>query len=43
MSWEQEIFELAFRNDLSEKMGGDEKVDRQHHFGKLTIRERVDK
>ncbi|MBT3832094.1 MAG: methylmalonyl-CoA carboxyltransferase, partial [Gammaproteobacteria bacterium] len=43
MSWEQEISELALRNTLSEKMGGDEKVARQHDFGKLTIRERVDK
>ncbi len=43
MSWEKEISELALRNDLAEKMGGDEKVARQHEFGKLTIRERVDK
>ena len=43
MSWEKEISELDLRNDLAEKMGGEEKVARQHEFGKLTIRERVDK
>ena len=43
MSWEKEISELALRNNLAEKMGGDEKVARQHDFGKLTIRERLDK
>ena len=37
MSWEKEISELALRNNLAEKMGGDEKVARQHEFGKLTI------
>jgi acetyl-CoA carboxylase carboxyltransferase component len=43
MSWEKEISELNLRNSLAEKMGGDEKVARQHEFGKLTIRERVHK
>ena len=43
MSWEKEISELDLRNNLAEKMGGEEKVARQHEFGKLTIRERVDK
>lgn len=42
MSWEKEISELNLRNDLSDKMGGEDKVARQHEFGKLTIRERVD-
>ena len=42
MSWEKEISELELRSGLSEKMGGEEKVARQHEFGKLTIRERVD-
>ena len=43
MGWEKEISELALRNSLAEKMGGDEKVARQHDFGKLTVRERLDK
>ena len=38
MSWEEEISELNTRGELSELMGGAEKVDKQHHFGKLTIR-----
>ncbi|MBT4160524.1 MAG: methylmalonyl-CoA carboxyltransferase [Gammaproteobacteria bacterium] len=42
MSWEKEISELKLRSELAEKMGGEEKVARQHEFGKLTIRERVD-
>ncbi|MBS03902.1 MAG: methylmalonyl-CoA carboxyltransferase [Gammaproteobacteria bacterium] len=42
MSWESDIQELATREALAEEMGGAEKVERQHHFGKLTIRERVD-
>lgn len=41
MSWEKEISELQKRSALSEKMGGTEKVSRQHEFGKLTIRERI--
>ena len=42
MSWDKEIEELKHRERLSEAMGGADKVERQHHFGKLTIRERVD-
>ncbi|MBT3427920.1 MAG: methylmalonyl-CoA carboxyltransferase [Gammaproteobacteria bacterium] len=42
MSWEEEISELNTRGELSDLMGGAEKVDKQHHFGKLTIRERID-
>ncbi len=42
MSWDKEIKELKDREALSEAMGGADKVARQHHFGKLTIRERVD-
>jgi acetyl-CoA carboxylase carboxyltransferase component len=41
MSWEKELSELKTRSELSERMGGDEKVARQHEFGKLTIRERI--
>lgn len=42
MSWKKEIDELHKRSRLAEKLGGEEKVARQHEFGKLTIRERVD-
>ncbi|MGI9326396.1 MAG: acyl-CoA carboxylase subunit beta [Pseudomonadales bacterium] len=42
MSWEDELDELNHRRDLAHAMGGADKVARQHEFGKLTIRERVD-
>ena len=42
MSWEEEIGELKTRAALAMKMGGEDKVARQHEFGKLTIRERID-
>ena len=42
MSWDREIEELHERAALAHKMGGDDKVARQHEFGKLTIRERID-
>ena len=42
MSWEDELSELKQRGELAEKMGGEDKVARQHEFGKLTIRERID-
>lgn len=41
MSWKKEIGELIRRGELSEAMGGPDKVARQHEFGKMTIRERV--
>jgi len=42
MSWDSEIDELHQRAALADEMGGAEKVARQHEFGKLTIRERID-
>ncbi len=42
MSWESEIEELRRREEFAEQLGGEDKVERQHHFGKLTIRERID-
>lgn len=42
MSWEAEIAELQRREALTEAMGGADKVERQHYYGKLTIRERLD-
>ena len=41
MSWDREIDELRKRESLAHQMGGEEKVSRQHEFGKLTIRERI--
>lgn len=40
MTWDKELDELAARETLADAMGGVDKVERQHHFGKLTIRER---
>jgi acetyl-CoA carboxylase carboxyltransferase component len=41
MSWKKEIEELRHRETLAEKMGGAEKVARQHARGKLDARERI--
>ncbi len=43
MTWEKELGELKARSKLAEKMGGAEKVARQHAFNKFTIRERISK
>jgi len=43
MSWEPEIAELRRREALAQRMGGTEKVERQHSNGKLTVRERIDR
>ena len=42
MAWEKQLQELARRRELSKKMGGAEKIKRQHDAGKLTVRERID-
>jgi acetyl-CoA carboxylase carboxyltransferase component len=42
MTWKKEIDELHQRSAMVRRMGGEEKVARQHEFGKLTIRERID-
>ena len=42
MSWEAEIEELRRREVLARRMGGADKVKRQHDGGKLTVRERID-
>ncbi|MER5393685.1 carboxyl transferase domain-containing protein [Saccharopolyspora sp. NPDC002686] len=42
MSWQPEIDELRRREELAQRMGGPEKVKRQHDHGKLTVRERID-
>ena len=43
MSWEPELDELRRRTELAKAMGGPDKVARQHEFGKLTVRERVER
>ena len=41
MSWEPEVEELRRREELARRMGGPEKVARQHAAGRLTVRERL--
>ncbi|MGB3804184.1 MAG: carboxyl transferase domain-containing protein [Sphingopyxis granuli] len=41
MSWEKEVAELAARRAMAEKMGGAEKVARQHSRGKMDARARL--
>jgi acetyl-CoA carboxylase carboxyltransferase component len=41
MSWEAELRELRRREELARRMGGEERVERQHRSGRLTVRERV--
>ena len=40
--WQPEVDELHRRRRLALKLGGEERVNRQHEKGKLTIRERID-
>jgi len=40
--WDPELEELHLRETLAERMGGQEKVTRQHDRGKLDIRQRLD-
>lgn len=42
MGWDAEIEELKRRQSMALEMGGADKVARQHEFGKLTVRERID-
>lgn len=42
MTWQQELDELAKREALAKRMGGEDKIKRQHDSGRLTIRERVE-
>src|SRR3954467_2627792 len=43
MSWEPELEELRRREELAKRMGGEERVARQHASGRLTVRERIDR
>ena len=42
MTWEPELEELRRREALAARMGGDDKIERQHAAGRLTVRERID-
>jgi acetyl-CoA carboxylase carboxyltransferase component len=41
MSWETELEELRRREELARRMGGEERIERQHRSGRLTVRERI--
>jgi len=41
MSWEPELEELRQRVALAQRMGGPDKVARQHNSGRMTVRERI--
>jgi acetyl-CoA carboxylase carboxyltransferase component len=43
MTWEPELEELARRRELAQRMGGEERIARQHASGRMTVRERVAK
>jgi propionyl-CoA carboxylase beta chain len=42
-TWDPELAELARRRQLAERLGGQERVARQHATGRLTVRERIDR
>jgi acetyl-CoA carboxylase carboxyltransferase component len=41
--WQPEVEEIARRHELARRMGGPERIARQHAQGKLTVRERIDR
>ena len=42
MDWQEERDELYRRQALAENLGGEDKIERQHKGGRLTVRERID-
>lgn len=42
MSWKEEVGEIARRRARALKLGGEERVRRQHDAGRLTVRERLE-
>ena len=42
MTWQPEMDELRRRQEMTKRMGGADKVKRQHDSGRLTVRERID-
>ena len=43
MSWKLEVEDIKLRRKMALKLGGEERVERHHKQGKLTVRERIDK
>jgi acetyl-CoA carboxylase carboxyltransferase component len=43
VTWEPELEELRRREQLARRLGGEERVARQHASGRLTVRERVER
>ena len=43
MVWQPEMDELRRRQEMTKRMGGADKVKRQHDGGRLTVRERLDR
>ena len=43
MTWDPELDELRRRKELAAKMGGTERVERQHASGRLDVRQRVER
>src|SRR3712207_1977129 len=41
--WQPEVEELRRRQELAGRMGGPERIARQHAQGKLTVRERIER
>src|SRR5215204_7571557 len=41
--WKPEVAELRRREELARRMGGTERVERQHATGRLTVRERIER
>lgn len=42
MSWKEEVEELNRRRELAKQQGGPEGIAKQHGYGRMTIRERID-
>ena len=42
MDWQEERDELYRRQALAKNLGGEDKIERQHKGGRLTVRERID-
>jgi len=43
VTWQPELDELRRREELARRMGGEERVARQHASGRLTVRERIER
>lgn len=43
MSWEPELEEIRRRRQVALELGGEERVERHHRGGRMTIRERIAK